>query len=125
MTKLQTIRSPIALTILLVTGLCAVMLVAPATTVSAKYFNDLLVFLDGGYRVAMGQVPGREFHTALGPLTFYLPGFGYWLSGRLGMAMPLGMAALMLVTAWCMLYASKTFLPKATAPPAARTAYSS
>ena len=121
MTKLQTIRSPIALTILLVTGLCAVMLVAPATTVSAKYFNDLLVFLDGGYRVAMGQVPSREFHTALGPLTFYLPGFGYWLSGRLGMAMPLGMAALMLVTAPIMIHVLQTRLRPLLAIPTALT----
>ncbi|GGX67517.1 hypothetical protein GCM10007385_40820 [Tateyamaria omphalii] len=68
------------------------------------YFNDILIFLDGAYRVVHGQVPNQDFHTALGPLNYYLPGFGYWLTGQLGMAMPLGMAALMLATAPIMVH---------------------
>lgn len=115
----QAIRSPTAVTIVAVTGLCAVLLVAPATTVSTKYFNDLLVFLDGGYRTVLGQVPSRDFHTALGPLAFYLPGFGFWLSGRLSMAMPLGMAALLLVTAPIMIHVLQTRLRPLIAIPTA------
>lgn len=119
MTHWQAIRSPTAVTIIVVTGVCAVLLVAPATTVSTKYFNDLLVFLDGGYRTALGQVPSRDFHTALGPLSFYVPGFGFWLSGRLGMAMPLGIAALMIVVAPIMIHVLQTRLRPLIAIPTA------
>ena len=118
-TMLPAIHSPIALTVLVATGLCAIMLVAPGETVSSKYFNDLLVFLDGGYRTTLGQVPSRDFHTALGPLSFYIPGLGYWLSGRLGMAMPLGMTALMLVTAPIMIHVLQTRLRPLIAVPTA------
>ncbi len=100
--------SPVTFTVLVTTAICVILLVTPASTVTTKYFNDLLVFLDGGYRVAVGQVPNRDFHTALGPLSFYLPGFGYWLSGRLGMAMPLGMAALMVLVAPIMIHVLQT-----------------
>lgn len=100
--------SPVAFAVLVATAICAILLVMPASTVTTKYFNDLLVFLDGGYRVALGQVPNREFHTALGPLAFYVPGFGYWLSGRLGMAMPLGMTALMVLVAPIMIHVLQT-----------------
>lgn len=104
------VTSPIAVAVLAVMAISAILLVAPASTVTSKYFNDLLVFLDGGYRVVMGQVPNRDFHTALGPLAFYVPGFGYWLSGRLGMAMPVGMTAVIVLVVPIMIHVLQTRL---------------
>ncbi|KAA2234975.1 hypothetical protein [Salinarimonas soli] len=71
---------------------CAALLVAPGQTVVSVYANDLFIFLDGAHRVAAGQAPNRDFHTALGPLVFYLPAAGYALTGSLGLAMPAAMA---------------------------------
>lgn len=71
---------------------CALVLAVPGQTVTTKYVNDLFIFLDGAYRIVGGQVPNRDFHSSLGPLAFYLPAFGYALTGSLGAAMPLGMA---------------------------------
>ncbi|SLN65148.1 hypothetical protein ROJ8625_03320 [Roseivivax jejudonensis] len=96
---MSTVTRPIPLAVLLTTALCCALLILPGVTVSSMYFNDLLIFLDGGYRVVHGQVPNIDFSTALGPLSFYIPGAGYWLSGSLGLAMPVGMSLLMLVTA--------------------------
>lgn len=69
----------------------ALLLALPGQTVTTKYVNDLFIFLDGAYRIVEGQVPNRDFHSSLGPLAFYLPAFGYRLTGELGAAMPLGM----------------------------------
>jgi len=83
---------PVAMLIVGFAGLCALVLALPRTTVTTIYVNDLLIFLDGAHRIASGQVPNRDFHTALGPLVSYIPGAGYWLSGTLGGALPGGMA---------------------------------
>jgi hypothetical protein len=72
--------------------LFALMLALPGQTVTTAYVNDLFIFLDGIHRVASGQVPNRDFHTALGPLNFYIPAIGYWISGSMGGALPTGMA---------------------------------
>jgi hypothetical protein len=77
----------------------AAVLAAPGVTVTASYVNDLFIFLDGAHRIASGQIPNRDFHTALGPLSFYIPAWGYWLSGTMGGAMPSGMALITLVLA--------------------------
>ncbi|PVE25748.1 hypothetical protein DC522_02950 [Microvirga sp. KLBC 81] len=77
----------------------AVLLAAPGVTITASYVNDLFIFLDGAHRIASGQIPNRDFHTALGPLSFYIPAWGYWLSGTMGGAMPSGMALATLVLA--------------------------
>ncbi len=77
--------------------LCALLLVLPGQTQSTKYVNDLLIFLDGAYRISWGQVPNRDFHSALGPLSFYLPAAGYLLTGSMGSAMPVATALLLLV----------------------------
>lgn len=69
------------------------LLALPGQTVTTAYLNDLFIFLDGAHRIASGQVPNRDFHTALGPLSFYVPAFGYWISGSMGGAMPTAMAA--------------------------------
>ncbi|KAA2234969.1 hypothetical protein [Salinarimonas soli] len=80
--------------ILVLAGILALALVLPAQAVVARYVNDLLIFLDGAYRVNHGQVPNRDFHTALGPLNFYLPALAARLTGTLGTAMPVSMALL-------------------------------
>ncbi|MGN7292560.1 hypothetical protein [Rhizobium sp. SAFR-030] len=89
--------------ILLVTVVCAAMLGLSGRTVTAAFINDVLIFLDGAHRVSFGQVPNRDFHTALGPLVFYVPALGYWLTGNFGAAMPLGMALLVLAFAPAMI----------------------
>ncbi|MBM6580057.1 hypothetical protein ILT44_07690 [Microvirga sp. BT689] len=75
-------------------ALFALLLAAPGQTVTTAYLNDLFIFLDGAHRIASGQVPNRDFHTALGPLSFYVPALGYWISGSMGGAMPAAMAAM-------------------------------
>lgn len=75
----------------------SLLLALPARTITTAYINDVLIFLDGAQRVAFGQVPNRDFHTALGPLVYYLPAVGLWLSGRMGGALPVGMGVLILV----------------------------
>jgi hypothetical protein len=89
----------VAMLIVAVAAVCALLLAAPGQTVTTRYLNDLFIFLDGVHRVSEGQVPNRDFHTALGPLVYYTPALGYWISGHLGGAMPVGMALLILVLA--------------------------
>ncbi len=79
--------------------LLALALALPARTITTAYVNDVLIFLDGANRIAFGQVPNRDFHTALGPLVYYVPAIGLWLSGRMGGALPVGMGVLILVLA--------------------------
>jgi hypothetical protein len=85
-----------ALIALALAAACALLLGGPAETVTTKYVNDLFVFLDGVHRIDQGQVPNRDFHTALGPLNYYLPALGYWIAGTMGGAMPVGLALLVL-----------------------------
>ncbi|MXQ11451.1 hypothetical protein [Microvirga makkahensis] len=93
----------VRLLIITVAAICALMLAWPGQTVTTKYVNDLFIFLDGVHRINSGQIPNRDFHTALGPLVYYAPALGYWLSGTFGGAMPVGMA---LITAALALPAS-------------------
>jgi hypothetical protein len=79
--------------------LMSLVLVAPLQTVTSKYLNDLLIFLDGAHRIAVGQVPNVDFHSSLGPLAFYIPYLGFSLSGSMSAAMPIGMALVTLATA--------------------------
>jgi hypothetical protein len=89
----------VAALIIAVAAICALLLALPGQTVTTRYLNDLFIFLDGVHRVSEGQVPNRDFHTALGPLVYYVPALGYWISGHLGAAMPVGMALLVLMMA--------------------------
>lgn len=77
-------------------GALAALLVVPGQTVVTKHVNDLFIFLDGAHRIVSGQVPNRDFHTALGPLNYYLPAAGYLVSGSFGAAMPITMAIYLL-----------------------------
>ena len=90
---------PVGGIILVAAAVLALLLALPGKTVTTAYLNDLFIFLDGAYRVVSGQVPNRDFHTALGPLSFYVPAIGYWISGTMGGAMPTGMAATTLALA--------------------------
>src|SRR5215218_7316973 len=77
-------RVPVATVILATALIFALLLALPGRTVTTAYVNDLFIFLDGAHRVMSGQVPNRDFHTALGPLVYYLPAAGLLLSGHLG-----------------------------------------
>jgi len=96
---------------------CALLLALPGQTAVTKYVNDLLIFLDGAYRVVWGQVPNRDFHSALGPLAYYIPGAGYFLTGSLGAAMPVGTALVILLIAPAMAYLLDSRLTPALAIP--------
>jgi hypothetical protein len=89
----------VALLVIAVAAICSLMLAWPGQTITTKYVNDLFIFLDGVYRIDSGQVPNQDFHTALGPLVYYIPALGYWLSGTFGGAMPVGMALIVAVLA--------------------------
>ncbi|PVE25747.1 hypothetical protein DC522_02945 [Microvirga sp. KLBC 81] len=89
----------VALLVIAIAAVCSFMLAWPGQTVTTKYVNDLFIFLDGVHRIQLGQVPNRDFHTALGPLVYYAPAAGYWLSGSFGGAMPVGMALLVIALA--------------------------
>jgi hypothetical protein len=78
---------------------CALLLAWPGWTVTTAYLNDVFIFLDGAHRIMSGQVPNRDFHTALGPLVYYIPAAGLLLSGHLGAAMPVGTALFLLALA--------------------------
>ncbi|MFD2815786.1 hypothetical protein ACFSYD_17705 [Paracoccus aerius] len=75
---------------------CALILGAPGRTITSAFANDVLIFLDGAHRISRGQVPNRDFHTALGPLVYLIPAAGYWITGSLGGALPVGMALVIL-----------------------------
>lgn len=91
--------APVALSVIAIAAICALMLAWPGQTVTTKYVNDLFIFLDGVHRIDLGQVPNREFHTALGPLVYYAPALGYWLTDDFGGSMPVGIALLVLALA--------------------------
>ncbi|MBB3017266.1 hypothetical protein FHR70_000306 [Microvirga lupini] len=94
------IRPPsVVALVIAVAAICALLLALPGQTVTTRYVNDLFIFLDGVHRVSEGQVPNRDFHTALGPLVYYVPALGYWISGHMGGAMPVGMALLVMMMA--------------------------
>ncbi|HEX8164713.1 MAG TPA: hypothetical protein VF601_02875 [Beijerinckiaceae bacterium] len=85
--------------VLLIVALAAAALAFPGQTVSAKYLNDLMIFLDGAHRIVSGQVPHVDFHTPMGPLVNLLPALGLLLTGSLGAAMPVGVGLLILALA--------------------------
>ncbi len=95
MTEIDAPRPPTVAILLLTAAACALLLALPGRTVTTVYVNDLFIFLDGAHRVVSGQVPNRDFHTALGPLVYYLPALGQWLTGSLGSAIPVGVAVLL------------------------------
>ena len=109
--------SPATASIVAIAVVCALMLALPGRTFTSAFVNDLLIFLDGAHRVVWGQVPNRDFHTALGPLTYYIPALGYWISGRLGGAMPVGTALVILAFVPVTLHVTRSRLSPALAIP--------
>lgn len=97
-------RIPVGAFLLVVAATCALLLSLPGQTVTTRYLTDLLLILDGAYRVTAGQIPNQDFHTPLGPLAYYLPAAGYVLSGSLGSAMPAAMALVTLALSIPMLH---------------------
>src|SRR4051794_20418545 len=90
---------PTAFLILMIVTLTALLVAGSGHTVSARYLNDLMIFLDGAHRVVSGQIPNRDFHTPMGPLVSILPAAGLLITGTLGAAMPAGVALLLLLSA--------------------------
>lgn len=70
---------------------CVVLLALPGATVTTKSLDELFLIIDGIHRVVAGQVPSLDFHTALGPLSYYGPAAAYGLTGSFGSAMPVAM----------------------------------
>jgi hypothetical protein len=103
-------RMPVRAFLLVIAASCALLLALPGQTVTTRYLNDLLLVLDGAYRVTSGQIPGYDFHTPLGPLTYYIPAAGYILSGTLGGALPAAMALVTLVLSLPMIHVLGTRL---------------
>jgi hypothetical protein len=103
--------------VLAIAAVCALLLAVPGQTVTTKYLSDLFIILDGTYRVVSGQVPNREFHSALGPVGYYVPAVGYWISGSLGAAVPIGMGLLVLALAPAMAHVLGSRLRPAIALP--------
>ena len=82
--------------LLIACAVLALLLAVPGETVTTRTLEELFAILDGVHRLAWGQVPNRDFHSVVGPLAYYVPGLGYWLTGSFGAALPLGMALLLL-----------------------------
>ncbi len=49
------------------------------------------IFIDGSYRVYLGQIPNKDFSAPLGPLIFLSGGFGMWISTPSILGMNLGL----------------------------------
>lgn len=92
-------------------ALLLLILLLPGRTYLGNYSNDFMIFVDGAYRIIVGQIPNRDFHTPLGPLAFLLPGLGLWTGGSMGAMMPIATAAFTILFAPLMLYVVATRLP--------------
>jgi hypothetical protein len=95
----------------------AVLLALPGETVTTRAIEELVATLDGVQRLAWGQVPNRDFHSAVGPLAYYIPGLGFWLGGSFGAAMPLGMGLLLVPFGLVLAYVLPSRLSPALALP--------
>ncbi|MCU1335577.1 MAG: hypothetical protein JWO19_1158 [Bryobacterales bacterium] len=46
-----------------------------------RYWTDVFIYLDGGWRVLHGQMPQRDFYGSVGPITYWLAALGLLLDG--------------------------------------------
>lgn len=92
-------------------ALLLLLLLLPGRTYLGNYSNDFMIFVDGAYRIVVGQIPNRDFHTPLGPIAFLLPGLGLWAGGGMGAMMPIATAAFTILFAPLLLYVVATRLP--------------
>ena len=51
---------------------CVALLSVPISVPLGPNYWDLPVYLDGAHRIALGQVPGIDFHAPVGALGYYL-----------------------------------------------------
>jgi hypothetical protein len=76
------------------------LLVSPGASVTNIYLNDVFALTDAAYRVAAGQMPGRDFYTAIGPINFYLSAIGLQFGYQPGVTLALAnVAAYFLIVA--------------------------
>lgn len=94
-----------------VAAVLALSLLIPGRTYSAQHSFDMIVWLDGAYRSAAGQVSSRDFTTPFGPLTYTLLGWAYMLSGSAGALMPANTALYTLIFLPLLLYTCLSRLP--------------
>lgn len=52
------------------------LLVSSGKSYTVIWFNDTMALLDATYRVTLGQIPGTDFYSSIGPLNFYLSTVG-------------------------------------------------
>ncbi|WP_182084871.1 hypothetical protein [Aureimonas sp. ME7] len=67
----RTALSPLAIG-LFVLAACAILLSLPISLPLGPMYWDVVVYIDGGWRVLSGQIPAVDFFAPIGPL-------GYWL----------------------------------------------
>jgi hypothetical protein len=67
------------------------LIVSHGNTYLSLMTNDTFVYLDGIHRLNMGQLPHKDFHTALGSAAYFIPYLGYQIRG--GMAGSLELAS--------------------------------
>jgi hypothetical protein len=73
---------------------------------------DVLVLLDGAWRIHIGQIPHQDFYNPIGPLTYQLVALGMSLSGPSLVSVSHGVLLfLLLVTPWAWTVSSSR-LPK-------------
>ncbi len=67
-------------------------LIALAITFSLFYgtsfFRDMVIVFEGGYRIAGGQVPFRDFYIPGGVVVFYMQALAIWIFGASALSMP-------------------------------------
>jgi hypothetical protein len=76
---------------------CALLLVLPGGTFFTYAPHDTFIFVDAAYRLAHGQLPNLDYRTPLGVLSAVLPYFGLMIGGSFAAAMPVALAAALLV----------------------------
>lgn len=87
------------------------LLTLPGKTVATQNTWDLMFFLEAADRVLAGQVPNRDFHSPMGPLSFVLPALGLSLAGDFGGMLPVATALFTCALLPLALYACVSRLP--------------
>ncbi len=59
----------------------------PGATYSGAYLGDVLIALEGAYRIDAGQWPSIDFRSPLGFMSYWLPYLGWQALGQFGGAM--------------------------------------
>ncbi len=87
-----------------------------ANTTVALMLHDSFIFFDGVYRIEAGQVPSKDFPTALGAASLYLPALAVKLIGGYAGAVELASALVSVsLCAVCALASARRHSPGVTA----------